>query len=631
MFSISAALIIPYLDSQPYFKENDCIDHIKEGDISGRWTAVVLAAAVLAGFVFCLPDLLIASHRRFYQRHFPEAVAQWPLGGRFTALSPLDDSDANSYAGRVNEASRHAWPLDPNIKENKSRRLAMTDPLSFMFLGALKRVAGDISRGWLLARGVCGFLWLSTFYLLLVEISGRRRAALAWAVFFTLFYELFADVLWPLAEIPQNGIRILPALRYAVVHAFWLLGNYQANFGASRLVSPGLNHPPFFLACYAAIRAARDRSWFWSAAAGILGAVVLYIHPDLWPVYMAALGLYCVLRSVQQRRVAWPLWAALALAVALSLPWVRVNYPVDPDILARSGGQFTRAPSLAGLIFLGAAAACWPRRKSPAAAFTLCVFLAIVVAVESQLLTGYTIRIMRFVYLGVAFGFVAALGLLADRFSESRRWLWLTAALFILAGGRTISYAAQRYPYQGLPRDLQAAFEFLDRSTPEDSVVVALGPQETLLIPVYTHAKTMIGTAYNVTCDIPTAEQFARIILAARFYGLSAGTLADKLSGPKLQGPAWEQDWNRALWGGQVDWQGREWRGFYDTYGGDSPREEFVARLRALEGKPVALAAAADYLWVGPLERGLMSAKALKALGRPVYENQTISLYKVGA
>jgi len=594
------------------------------------WTVGVFCAAALAGFIFCLPDLLIIQNRHFFERHFPEAVAQWPLGGRYTAIAPYDDPDANSYAARAHEAARHFWPMDPNIKENKSRRLALTDTLSFMFLGLLERLTGDVSRGWLLARGLCGMMWLSTLYLLINDLSGRKRMALAAAATLTLFYELIVDPLWPIVLSPKLGLGVIPpAFRYMVTHGLWLLGNYQANFGASRMVSPGLNHPPFFFAAYAAWKAARG-SWRWALGGGVLGGALAYIHPDVWHIYMAAMGLFCALWSLQSKKIYWQLWVSFAVSFVLSLPWLRANYPMDPEILARAGGLFTHAAEPSGLLFAAAAAFClWRHRDVPGVAFAACVFAACFLAVESQVLTGYTVDSMRFNYLALVISFVVAAGLLGRKAAESRNWLWLTAAVFILAGGRTVSYAAQRYPYQGLPRDTQDAFDFLNKFTPEDSVVVSLGPQETMLIPVYTHNKTLIGSGYNVTCDIPVREMFGRINLAIALYGIRRSVLLQHLSEPEWQHPQGMERWMTALWSKRVDWDAREWKNFFHYYTQTIPRSEVVTRLESVSQEPVG--AETEYLWVGPFERELMSETAVKKLGLPFYENKTITIYKVAS
>lgn len=597
------------------------------------WPAAVFLAAVCAGLVFVLPDLLIIQHRNFYRRHFPEAVAQWPLGGRYTSIAPYDDPDANSYAARGHEAARHFWPMDPNVKENSSRRLALTDTLSFMFLGATERLTGDVSRGWLLARGLCGMAWLLCLYCLVNAISGRRRMSLAFAAWLTLFYELFADLLWPLVQWPRLGFGVIPpAFRHMAIHAFWLLGNYQCNFGAARVVSPALNHPPFFLAAYAAWGAARG-AWGWAWAGGLVGGALAYVHADVWHVYMAAMGVFCAAWSLQQKKPAWALLASFAVSLALSLPWLLANYPMDPEILSRAGGTFTHAVDPLGLVFAAAVAACWPRRREPAVCFAACVFAACILAVESQVLTGYTVDSMRFNYIGVVVALVTAAGIWGRRAAESRHWLWLTAAFFILGGGRAISYASQRFPYQGLPRDLESAFDFLNQQTPNDSVVVSLAANETMLIPVYTHDKTMIGSGYNMTCDISFYEMFRRIDRAARLCGVDERALLSHLNAPEWQHPQGLERWSTALWSHQVDWQAREWKNFFHFYAQTIPRSEFVARLGILtmSRNLPELKADADYLWVGPFERGLMTPRALKALGRPVYENATVSIYKVKA
>jgi len=265
------------------------------------------------------------------------------------------------------------------------------------------------------------------------------------------------------------------------------------------------------------------------------------------------------------------------------------------------------------------------------------------------MITGYTVRSERFLFIGATLAVALAAKTFVGAFLESRRGIWLTLVIFVVAAGRTVSYAAQRYPYQGLPTDLEAAFDYLNRATPEDSVVVALGPQETMLLPVYTHNKTLLASGYTTTCDIPVAEMFERMNQALRLSGVDESAFLGRLpapSGGNMQSQLnalshIAEDWDSALWTGKIDWQSREWENFFPYYfvemeltpGSSVPkkRAEIVARLRALQGTEPQFSAEADYLWVGPFERGLMTPKALKKLGNPLYENATISIYKVSA
>lgn len=587
-----------------------------------RWAAVVAACAVLAGALLLLPDALIVVNRRFYQRRFPEAVAKWTMNGRYTAIAAFDDPDQNVYASRARSAADDLF-ADSYVKENRSPRMATLDTVTFGLLGAIQRATGDMTRTWLLARALGGAGWFLGLYWLVAALGKNRRFALLSAFFLVLFMDVSYDLIRPVM-LAQGPRGLLGGARDALIHLVWPFGAYEYNFGVGRIINPCLSLPFLFLALALTARAA-ERGWRWAAGAALAGALLPYVHPDVWAIFLASSAGFAILRSLDRGRIQWPLFAIFVAACVASIPWLVYNYPPPADILIRESGVLGRSFNIEGLPYLLIFGAAWFKlRRDPFALLLACAVGAVGAVFEVQLVTGFNVTPGRWHYNGVVFAYVLGAGLLARRANDSRDWLWAAAFVCALFVGRVTSYAAQRFPYQGLPRDIDQALRFLDEKTPARSAVAVLAPQEAMLIPIYTRQKIVAPSGFLLGCDLPTREIFKRLNLVLGIMDIRKEGLIRRLQAPEVFAPELPE-WNRKLWLGEADWRLREWDNFFYFYAQVMPRREFLDLLASLDEKPEG--ADVDYVMVTPFERELMNKGAEKALGEPAYRNATVSIY----
>lgn len=589
-----------------------------------RWGLALAAAAVLAGALLCLPDLLMPGYRRFYQRHFPDTAAAWTLNGRFTSISPLDDPDANVYADRARAFAQDP-AADAYLSGRRSRRLLLLDPLSLAVVAGCERALGDMSRAWIAAKFIAGVLWLLGVYALLLAACGNRRYSLAWALGITLFADVSFDLVFALM---QGGLRALPlGARNLLIHSFGvLMGRYQYNFGVSRLLNPGLTFPPLFLAAWLALRVEKGR-WGRALLAGLAGGALVYVHPDVWTIFVAAMGLYAVTLSWERRRPQLELFAVLGAAAAAALPWFLLNSPPRPDLLVREGGVFSRAVDPQGLGYLLVFAwAAWTQRRRPALLLAGCLVGAVGLIFQAQVVTGFNVVVGRWHYAGAIFCAILVLGLAGRRAKDGASWLWTAALLALLALGREASYSNVRFPFQALPADLEASLNWLDANAPPGSSVAVIAPQEAMMIPIYTREKLLAPGGFMLASDVTTQEILARLHAALALYGVSPAAVARRLRERQGQSqglPAW----NRALWEGRVDWQDREWDNFIYFYAQVMPPDAFADALAASQDQAPS-PAQADYVLVTPFERALLPAGAGRRLGPALYRNATMAVYR---
>ncbi len=587
--------------------QNGLTDNAKRRAIVALW-------ACAAGLLLCLPELLMPAYRAFYARHFPEQAAQWSLSGRFRAIPTFDSRDDSEYAARMHDAARRLIPGDPHIKENRSLRLALTDTLSFALMGAMARLCGGrVGAGWVLSRFAGVALWVVGLYLLLIELSGNVR----WSVFAAVFTTLFVDVLdlaffarWDLAG----------TFKQVLLHSSYYLGHYPWTFGAGRLSNPALTWPPLFFALWLLLRA--KRAWGWALGAGLAGASLFYFHPDVGVIFSAAAAFFFLWRP--DRRT----FAAVALTGLLGLPWLVVHLGMSSEMLVEAGMKYGRHVDTWALAWTAAAAAMlWKARREPAPVLLGCVVLSACLILEAQGLVGRSVSPNHWNRLGAFFAFLLGAGLLGRKIADRRAWLWLAAVCAAWAAGRAISYAQARYPYQALPKDLDDAYAFLDANVPPDSVVASLGPLENMFLPIYTREKNFVGYGFIIACDVPARELVQRQRRAFALLGIPDGKIVKELA--RHDGASSNRLWQDALWNGRVDWQDREWSMF--GVNDDLPRADYVKILESLARTPPDQDAELDYLWVGPFERSLMTPAALTRLGRPVYRNATVSIYRASA
>lgn len=574
-----------------------------------HWGALLVLAALGCAAVSVLPDLVMAYQRRLYQRNFPELAKAWDMDGSYTPFAI--DSDVLCYAARAGETFRSGWPGDPHVAENRSARLVSLDFLSFLELGWLSRLTGGVEGGWLASRALGAALWFAFAYWLAFLASGHRRFSLALAVTLTLYNDLLLNLLHG----PMGWLKEVPG------RVLWLAGNYSYFHGVNRLPRPAITFPPLLaaLAMAAAAGRAGGGPLLWGGA--VLGGLLAYFHSDVWAVYMAGMGLHLAWRWASDRKPPWAWGAAYAVSLLVAAPWLALNVPMDPDIKLRTDPVFGHAPDWNGLWAGGLAAWCWLRhRKDPALSILGAALAGIFVVLELQVVTGVTISPFRYREIGLVFAALAAGGLAGRGSQERPGWGWLAVVVGALAAGRAVSYAAHRFPVQGLPADHERAFAYLNERAEPGSVVAALSPADVMYLPAYTHAKTLINTGFPLTSDVPVPEVVSRLRLALDLYGIPAAAYAEAVE------RNWEHGaWDSAsdLWRGRVNWVARDWQRAPLPY---APRDRVLRLLREAEPHRTARA---DYVWVGPFEASLGWLPGLSKLGPPVFQSPRVSIYRL--
>ncbi|MEK7747128.1 MAG: hypothetical protein AAB576_10710, partial [Elusimicrobiota bacterium] len=292
----------------------------------------------------------------------------------------------------------------------------------------------------------------------------------------------------------------------------------------------------------------------------------------------------------------------------------------DPDFAERMDLVMGRDFSYPSLAYLGLAAFAALRRRDGASLFFASLLAGAAAMLNMQLVTGWNISSFYWHQLAGVVLFLLAASFLPERLRLAQRpWRLAAAACVLVAFLQGAGYAALHFPFQGLPRDYDRAFAWLEENATEEDSVAALSPEVNWLIPVFTRSKTVAAPGAIFLSDLPTLEISRRILHLLDLYRVDrARFIGDCFtSRPRHD--------RRMIKRGEGERQ--DVFGFFFHF---APAEKVLADLRRAAALPAG-SYPARYLWVGPLERLYASAAFLKDPGKEwerVYESPSVALYR---
>ena len=499
---------------------------------AARRPVVVGVLASLVGLGFGAPHLLIPRWLAEPARYAPLVV---------TGVSFVTVDEAYGYGARVREVMDGRWLVsDPITWEHKGAWPFYLPPEQWM-LGAVARALGGVPAVFVLADFLfppIDFLLMAGFLTALTQ-SWLVGAAAALAIL-------------------AGGVQHAVALALGVggvglgVSAPGLLGIVRP-LEFSRLYVPELTFIPFVGALWAVWLALERRSFRWAIVAGVGLALLIPSYFYYWTFLAAGVGLLLtdavVRRDAGRARV---LGVVLVTGLALATPYF-VSYALS---MARPGaaetgvrfgvehGRVLAAPSLKEVALIGLTALAAWRLRSRRLAFVLAFWIGYVLCRNLQLVTGSTVHSIHWGYrvgyvwqtMTIAVLVAVAPAALAARWpragTAARRLVVAGAILGLVIGpiaiaGHQVAFARNTAADFTLPDGYREAFEWLNRSTPRDSVVVTPSFETNMLLPVYTHANVFLPNGIHSMA--PTGELVDRLCLVYKAFGVPTAYLAASL------------------------------------------------------------------------------------------------------
>lgn len=570
---------------------------------AGRLSLLSAAASAL----LLLPYLLMPVLRSAVRARAPERAARWERAGSFAVVGtgyPLNLDEAG-YATRVRSAARHFWPYDGFILENRTARMASNEALVYAPMGLLLRLTGSLDLVWLITRALCCALWFFVLYRVVEEATGAPALALFAACALTFFSYLLT--FWFLAAIPDRFWTPRGLLRLA-----WTLGSYGRTDGVLRLPRPGASWGLAFAALWSVQRALRLPRPRALALAGVGAGLLAYVRLVEWTTVLGGCFFLGVLESWRTRRLRHALWLPFLAGLGVSLPWLALNVPADPELMDHVG-FWTRRPDWTSPVYLVLAALALRRAGDgpPGVLHWLAALMGSVFALcNIQVLTGHRLSGTHWQIFGNTLGALLVVLLVGETWKRKRRlWLGLAAAAAVCAGVQSLAYAYLHYDDHALPAGLDRAARWLRDEAGPDCVVAMLDPEALYAVPALTQCKSLAASAALTWSDIPMVENIRRVRAALRLFGLAPEEFFARDS-LRILPPVAEE------WATHTHY-------FTLYYPVDALRERLFDAAPAPEDE-----FRADYLWAGPFERRRMKAAPDPERWRLVIDADGNALYR---
>ena len=504
--------------------------------LSRRWAP--WAAAVLTALSLCCGYLLMPVFRAAWQAHLPVLARQWGNDGRFALVgfgAELVDEEL-WFASRVNESARHFPAFDPYIRENRSRGQATMDAVTYLSMGAVQRLLGDVSWSWLAIRLLCCAVWFLLVLRLGLLAGQSRPLAFFCAVFVTGFSYILtllflANIHWGLSP-------------GALAHNLWAVLSYGRTEGVWRLPRPGVTYAFLFLAAAALIRAAGGGTR-WAVLSGVLGGVLAYVHADVWSSYLVASWAFAAVLSWRAGRPQRGLFGSALLSTLLSLPFLLAHYPPNPEFVLRIMGAPGRQFVPAAIPYLAVFAAGVWRGRTAAEDFFSCMALATAVMVNHSLVLGTRMVYHQWMFFGNIFVFLLLVSLGRDWLAARLRpafWAAASGLLLFAALMQGVGYAAIHFPFQGIPRHYEDALRWLRENSRSDDVVLTLNPEINALIPAYTQDKVFVAQASPHISDYPSLANLERLLAMLDFFDIERARFLEEVVFRYAPPPATRQE-----------------------------------------------------------------------------------------
>ncbi|MBX4189739.1 hypothetical protein KW791_00355 [Candidatus Parcubacteria bacterium] len=463
--------------------------------LKAHWVGIVLA--ISAGVISIAPQI--------YLLHDPN----------YRGIQMLGTDAEYFYMGQANRAlyedySKGPFPNDPG------KSYYLTPKLGERMLALLSKVFGlsviDLN---VVLKFVGPVLLFGILYGWIFELSSSRSLASLSPLFVIFGINLLnpRDLL-NLRLLHTSLDSFLPYTRpfSPLISSLFL---FPGLWGIHRLVSKGLS-----------LRS--------SIALGLITGFSLYEYVYTWTILTVVLGLYFlyffILRDKTKIKSFIP---SLLTHGVISLPVFLNSFKarLDPDYIyttARHGLVHTRTPILGSFVILGFLALLflWPKKFRDIRHFFLFVFLALIIVLNQQIITGFTIQPGHYHWFYVKPLCVIVVGFIViywiEKIVSIRKWatlLFVSIGLVLLFNGIVIQTNSYKANYHTFIKNQNYAplLYFFDDSYPQEKNIWA-NYDLSVLIESYTH-----HSALNIFDYYSKSETERRngIFLEYRLRGVS--------------------------------------------------------------------------------------------------------------
>lgn len=412
-------------------------------------------------------------------------------------------------------------------------------PFLFAFLS---HAAGSMEKVFILGDFIFPPILFLMVYLLLMKITARR----SWSVLGSsaVLYGHHLLSAFP----PVTLTRARTFIGYLVNYA-----DGRAPLEFSRLADSQFTFILVIAAFYFFYRSLSQDRILHGAIAGVFLALLFYCYMYFWTFFLGTAGILFVwflLRKEWKKALlsAIPPLIGLVLSIPLWLSVPSTREQGYQELLIRYGLEQNRLPTLPGFyLFFAACFVLIYRARDLAFRFLTAGFLSGMILLNINVVTGMTILKNHWNSRILQQWIIMMIVVLLKKFAEQdyhwpaarslvhflRKQTVLLCAVFTLGfigyGYYThVRFAVKNYSDYTLPSELREAFEWLNRNTPNGSVVLSCSFKTSFLLSAYTHNEAYLPNGLE---KIMTNEELSeRFIIVNKIFNVPSAYVEELMT-----------------------------------------------------------------------------------------------------
>jgi len=484
--------------------------------------------SVLVGLVYLTPHLVIPYMQRSHMKDYNYTYR--PIHG-----------DWNNYEGTpANQFLKGRWVVKGYAWEHRNDPTVFPPVLTTLAAGILARISGSSTNGFVFGRFFWNFSVAFLIYLLLYLLTGKTFLSAAGMVFSSVaaVASQKAGILY--AFIAKRSIDIADLWRSLSA----LLPNHNMDYVAIHVIF-------FMTAVIFLYMALKTEKMIYFILCGIAGGGLFYVVLYHWTTFLGALLLALVYFIIRREvKKAAGLSVSLAVMATLAVPWL-VQYrlwrngPAFADFSKSHSVFYGRDMDPLSIMYLFLLAAVYfiVRKKNSASYLTIAFIMVSAVLLRNmQIVTNFTVypcgwwvKVLDFF---ISILLIYALSELVDskkmpRLNKYYRIIvGLAAALILFVSfWRQVTLSADEYTYsrQVFSKGYYEAYDWLNRNTDKDSVVLTLFGEANADMLAVTHNLIYNGYFNYNMYTMSEGERLNKFYAALKLFGVPAGRLRQML------------------------------------------------------------------------------------------------------
>ncbi|MBU1179755.1 hypothetical protein KJ885_02325 [Patescibacteria group bacterium] len=602
--------------------------------------AVLIFVALAAGFIYFLPNILIP---HFYNEAH---------GSNYTwrDVRSFDFEEMFSYGVSVRDVvDGHVIGGDPYLWEYKDMPTGWDYyPLSVatgLFLKLFN--INDISPLFRIGDFVFPIVSFIIIFFLFFWISKNFFFSIVSSIIFLFFPNVFVfrDIF------SSNFYNNFELIKITNLFA----GSFNGTF--SRIFVPALTMiflNTFLLFLYYSVSKGKIKK-IWLVLCGISYGILFYIYFYYWVFATISLGFLFIFFLFYKREIFWRIFRILIYGLIVSIPfWIKffilAGNPIYDELVNRVGllkGRIFIAPA-AGywavlFIFIFFGMIFWKKMKQNNLFFyTLSLLLTILVVRNLQLIFGFnpqpdhwgsriTVYIM---VLAIIVAVFLSMDKIFKRYKKSLSFILFASILFLLTMASVVQFRdSQSSAYSRdiffVEENLMDSFEWIDKNTEKDSVILSNSNLMRTALPFFTHSNVYVPQAcLSLASNGEILDRYREVY---SIYGTPAALLKDALDN-NYEKYTQLQQMNISNGFGMfcVMYYKLEGDKVIATETPDSVKKEFIEKYKITRPDIKNLKYRADYLFYGPYEQLISDFDADKYPELELaYSNNSVKIYKI--